>query len=151
MDMPAPILIPDNAETVWLSGDPGTSVAIFKAAADIAAGEPVIGNFAGATGTVIPFDGGSSTDVMFYGVALSPALSGEDVTVVTRGVATVAKDTGTAWAIGDVIGAGAAKTANVYAPDLDGVNVAKQTLGYAIKDALSGDSTGLIWVNAAGF
>jgi len=148
MDMPAPILIPENAEQVWLGF--GASVNIAPAAAAIAAGEPVIFNLAGASGSVIPFDGGSSTDVAFLGVALNAAASGEEVTVITRGVATVTKDTGTAWAVGDVIGAGAAKTANVYAPDLDGVNVAKQTLGYSLSTALSGDTTAVIWVNATG-
>jgi len=102
MDMPAPILIPENAEQVWLGF--GASVNIAPAAAAIAAGEPVIFNLAGASGSVIPFDGGSSTDVAFLGVALNAAASGEEVTVITRGVATVTKDTGTAWAVGDVIG-----------------------------------------------
>lgn len=146
--MPAPILIPENADLVW--PNPGTSVDNFTATAAIVKNEPVILDLTAGTGKVKPADGSSATDVVFAGVALTSAAIGEQVTVITRGTATVAKDTGTAWASGDMIGIGAAKTATVYAPDLDGATAAKQTLGFCLAPALSGATTGLIYVNALG-
>lgn len=148
MDLPSPILITENAEAAWAGR--GTSVDNFIADGAILAGQPVILSPSAGVNAVAGADGAVSTTVVFAGVAINAAADGEEVAVITRGAATVAKQTGTAWVVGQMLGIGSGKNLVPYSPDLDGTNVAFHAMGPCLVAAASGDATGLVFVTALG-
>ena len=118
---------------------------------DIAAGEPVHWSGAPTDGTlpVSAADGAESAVEPLAGIAAHDAEDGAEVYVVTKGLCTAAKQTGTAWASGQSLAIGTGKNLVPSTQDLDGTKVQVCTIGFAVAAAGSADATGTLWVNPA--
>lgn len=111
-------------------------------------------NFVQDGRTISVTAGGTVTSGSVYssgglvGVYLTSGASGDTVAVMTEGVWTVAKTTGTAWAVGDVLDwdVSAAKFHKGLTPAAGDVT----KCAICVQAAASGDATGVVKIGYAG-